>query len=87
VGYIENVNFDILVSALSENTVSTVPPPAENIEIVREWKSNRNANGISITDENFSGRTINSASLNNDYDVSLGADTQIDLEFMGDAAV
>lgn len=61
---------------------------ASNIEIVRSIKANGNANVISISD-NASGftRSFTNAALINDYEVSLGSDGGIDLEFKTDAAV
>jgi len=60
---------------------------AENISNIRTWKANLNQNAISATDEDGFTRFFNSAALVNDYEVNLGADTTIDLEFMTDAAV
>ena len=59
---------------------------AENIDLARTWKVNGNNNAISITGEGLN-RAINNAAVTNDYEVNLGADTTIDLEFKGDAAV
>ena len=85
-GVVETVYSDNVETKMSKLTFSMYPT-TDNIELIREWKVNRNANAASITAENFNGRTINSASVNNNYDVALGADTQIDLELMGDPAV
>jgi len=60
---------------------------AENIDIIRGWKSNGNANTFTVTDVDGFARSFNNAALTIDYEVNLGADTTIDLEFMSDAAV
>ena len=60
-------------------------PTKENIELIRTWKSNDNANAISIVDTGFN-RSIANAALINDYEVNLGADTTISLEFVGSQA-
>jgi len=59
---------------------------AENIELVRTFKVNSNDNVISITGEGLT-RSFNNVALTNDYEVNLGADTTIDLEFTGDPSV
>ena len=58
----------------------------ENISAIRGWKSNRNENVITITSDTFS-RSFAQATLTSDYEVNLGSDTQIDLEFKTRAAV
>lgn len=57
-----------------------------HIELLREWKLNRNANAISATGNTFT-RTFTNMALTSNYEVSLGADTNITVEFMGDPAV
>lgn len=73
----------------AESKFSTVKfqmfPTPENINLIRTWKTNGNANAITITAPGFS-RSISEAALINNYEVNLGADTQIDLEFAGRGA-
>lgn len=73
-----------------ETNLSTVKmslfPTAENIALILTWKNNANANAISITGSGLT-RSFTNAALTSDYEVSLGSDTQIDLEFKTDAAV
>ena len=65
----------------------------ENIELARVWKSAPGQNGIIVTgtvtngtsSQNFR-RAFNKASLMNNYEVPLGADVSIDLEFKSDPA-
>lgn len=61
-------------------------PTAENIALILTWKNNANANAISITGSGLT-RSFANATLTSDYEVQLGSDTQIDLEFKADAAV
>ena len=62
----------------------------ENIDLIRSWKVNENRNGMAGTapngvDAGWS-RTFNNVALINDYEVNLGADTTISLEFKSDPA-
>lgn len=59
---------------------------AENINFLRAIKANGNNNAITITDTGFS-RSITQAALTNNYEVNLGADTTVDIEFSGLPAV
>jgi hypothetical protein len=73
-----------------ETNLSTVKmslfPTAENIALILTWKNNANENAISITGSGLT-RSFTNATLTSDYEVQLGSDTQIDLEFKSDAAV
>jgi len=81
---------EIVVSENVETNISkvnfSIMPTPENIEAARGWKSNPGANAINIVSGEFN-RSITSATLTNDYEVNLGSDTTIDLEFMGAPAV
>jgi len=81
---------DIVVSQNVETNLSklnfSLYPTEENIAIARDLKSKPGENVFQVIDGNFS-RTITNATVINDYDVNLGADTTIDLEIMGSAAV
>jgi len=61
-------------------------PTSENIALARQFKANVSNNAIQIISDGFE-RTIGNAIVINDYEVNLGADTQIDLEFEGSASV
>lgn len=62
-------------------------PTPENITLARQIKTRRNSNVITaIFGDSFS-RTFKNAALTNNYEVPLGADTTLDLEFMSDPAV
>lgn len=65
----------------------------EDIESARTWKANNNQNVISITGtvtqngvESTITRSFTNAAILNDYEVALGADTTVPLEFQSDAA-
>lgn len=57
-----------------------------HIELVRQWKSNGNANVVIINGDTLS-RTFTSMSLTSDYEVGLGADSNISIEFKGNPAI
>ena len=64
---------------------------AENIDLIRTWKINENTNGLTGTapggvDAGWS-RTFNSVVLTSNYEVNLGSDTTISLEFKSDPAI
>lgn len=83
---------DVIYSDNAESKMSMVSfeimNTAENIELLRGWKVGLNQNAISIVD-NSSGFTRNFANMavTNNYEVNLGADTSISVEFRGDPAV
>jgi hypothetical protein len=57
-----------------------------NIELARQWKLNGNLNVITVTGDTFS-RTFTSASLVNDYEVSLGSDANIPIDWRSNPVV
>lgn len=83
-------NVEVVFSNNVETNVSkvnfSVYPTAENLDLLRSFKARENRNAINITSGDFS-RTINSAALINDYEANLGADTTVDVEFVGQKAV
>jgi len=67
-----------------------LPATVENIELAREWKSNANANLVQIagsTPEGRVTRTFSQAALLGDYEVPLGSDTNIAIEFKSNPAI
>ncbi len=65
----------------------------ENINLARSWKQQPGQNVIHVTGQITDGtntaifsRSFTHATLTNNYDIALGADTQIDLEFKSDPA-
>lgn len=81
---------EIVISENVETNMSklnfSLMPTQENIALAREWKSKPGQNAFQIVEGQFS-RTIGDATVVNDYDVELGADTVISIEIMGAAAV
>lgn len=61
-------------------------PTAENIALIRQWLANLNSNAITFFQGGFN-RTITQATIVNNPDMALGADTIITVEFMGAPAV
>ena len=53
---------------------------ADNIDLIKTWKQNADANAISLTGEGLS-RSFSGAALISNYEVNLGSDTTIDVEF------
>jgi len=67
-----------------------IAPTIENIALARAWKLNRNQNLVQVSGRTADGtltRTFSQAGLLNDYEVPLGADTNIALEFTSRPAV
>lgn len=67
-----------------------IPATIENIELAREWKVNKNQNLVQVsgrTPEGTLTRSFSQAAIVNDYEVALGADTNISIEFRSNKAV
>ena len=67
-----------------------LPPTVENIALAREWKSNTNQNLVQVASSNSEGRvtrTFTQASFLPDYEVPLGSDTNIAIEFRANPAI
>ena len=67
-----------------------IPSTVDNIAAARQWKTNKNENVVQIvgnTPEGVVTRTFTQASILNDYEVQLGADTNIPVEFKSNPAV
>jgi len=83
-GVVEKVDSQNIETALSSVKFSLFPT-IENIELARSLKA-KTSSVISATDGLGFSRTFACATLNNDFEVNLGSDEQIDLEFMTRAA-
>ena len=59
---------------------------AANIDLIKTWKQNADANAISVTGEGLN-RSFSGAALISNYEVNLGSDTTIDVEFEGQPAI
>ncbi len=67
-----------------------MPSTVDNINQAREWKTNLNQNLVQIagsTPEGQITRTFSQAAILNDYEVELGSETNITVEFKSNAAV
>lgn len=84
-GNVDPVFSDNVETHLSKVMFSIINT-AENIELIRGWKTLQNANAISITGDGLN-RSFSAMAVINDYEVALGADTMIELEFSGKPSV
>jgi hypothetical protein len=67
-----------------------IPATIENQALARSWKVNRNQNVVAATGSAPEGdfdRTFTQAAILGDYEVALGADTVISIEFKSNPAV
>lgn len=70
--------------------VFEMPATIENIAKAREWKANRNQNVVQITGRTPEGRLSRSftqAAILNDYEVPLGTETNVSIEFKSNPAI
>jgi len=58
---------------------------SDNIALALQWKNNLNANTITLSSPNFN-RAFNNMALTNNYEVQLGSETMLALEFKGNRA-
>lgn len=89
-GGVEQVYSDNIETKIS-NIMFSIFNTVDSINLARAWKKNRNSNVIVVVGTTPDGetlrRTFNRAALLGDYEVPLGSDTQLDLEFKSDASV
>ena len=67
-----------------------IPATVDNIAAARSWKANKNQNVVEITGSTPEGqvsRTFTQAAILNDYEVALGSETDIPVEFKANPAV
>jgi hypothetical protein len=66
-----------------------LPSTVDNIDLARKWKVQGNANVVSLQAQNADGnivRTFTGAAVTADYDVEMGVDSNIAIEFMSNSA-
>jgi hypothetical protein len=87
-------NVEQIYSANVETNFSKIsfdiPATTGNIALAKQWKVNTNQNLVQVTGRTPEGtvtRTFTQAALLNDYEVALGADTVISLEFTANPAI
>jgi len=88
-GKVEQIYARDLESALSK-LMFDLPTTPENVALAREWKANGNLNVFQIagfTAEGEVTRTFGQAAVVNDYEVEIGADTNISVEVQSNAAI
>lgn len=80
----------VVFSENAESKLSKVTfeiyPTADAIALARQWKAGKFSNVIEYVASNGMQRTITSAAILNDFEVEIGADTTITLEWAGDPA-
>ena len=67
-----------------------LPSTPENIELAKSWKTNRNNNVVQIIGETPEGtvtRTFSRAAIVSDYEIGIGADATIPVEFRSAPAI
>jgi len=67
-----------------------IPATVENIENAKDWKRNKNQNLVQImgrTPEGKVSRSFSQAALLTDYEVALGSETNITIEFKSNPAI
>lgn len=68
-----------------------LPTTPENIKLARSWKANANRNVVALAGSTPDGgtltRTFTQAAITNDYEVEIGTETSIEVEFLSNAAI
>ena len=88
-GQVEQIyaqNIETNFATISFDIAATIP----NIAVAKTWKINRNQNVVKIVGQTPEGeliRTFTSAAILNDYEIALGTDTNITVEFKSNQAL
>lgn len=85
-GSVDVVYSDDATSKMSKVTFDVINTSA-NEALARSWKVNGNQNAISVSDSSGFSRSFANMALVGDFEVDLGADGKISLEFMGNGSV
>ena len=67
-----------------------LPTTPRNIEIAKQWKQNGNGNVVAIAGTTPDGdvtRTFTQAALTNNYEIEVGTETSIEIEFHSNPAI
>lgn len=67
-----------------------LPTTPENVELARAWKTNGNQNVVQIAGRTAEGevtRTFTGAALIGNYEVPIGTETNVEIEFHANAAI
>ena len=68
----------------------SMPATPETVRLARQWKTNSNQNVVQLagsTPEGTVTRTFTGAALTKDYEVPIGTEENIEIEFMANAAI
>lgn len=65
----------------------TVYTTSDQVDAIRTWQTNLDANAIEVTDRGSFNRTFLNAIITNDPEVSLGVDGEVEVEFTSKRAV
>lgn len=88
-GAVEAIYSNDLQSAFSM-VKADVPSTPENIDLARKWKLNRNNNVVQIVGETLEGtvtRTFARAALTTNYEIGIGSESAITIEFKALTAI
>lgn len=88
-GAVEAIYSNDLQSSFS-TVKADIPSTPENIDLARKWKLNKNNNVVQIVGETLEGtvtRTFARAALTGNYEVGIGTDAVITVEFKAMTAV
>lgn len=67
-----------------------IPATVDNIAKARQWKTNKNQNIVQVVGQTAEGsltRSFTQAAILNDYEVELGSETNVSIEFKANPAV
>ncbi len=88
-GVVGSGRTEVVFSENAESKMSKVTfeiyPTADNIDLARSWKAGKASNVLEYIADGMQ-RTFTSAAITNDFEVEVGADTTITLEWMTDSA-
>ncbi len=68
----------------------SMPTTVENIKLAKRWKTNGNANVVQLAASTLEGdmtRTFTQAALTPNYEVNIGTETDIEIEFESNSAI
>jgi len=88
-GAVEAIYSNDLQSAFSM-VKADIPSTPENIDLARTWKLNRNNNVVQIVGETIEGtvtRTFARAALTSNYEIGIGSESAITIEFKALTAI
>lgn len=88
-GKVEQIYSRDLESNMSKISF-TMPTTVDSVKLARQWKTNANRNVLQVAGSTPDGdvtRTFTGAALTNDYEVPIGSEGSIELQFMARAGI